>query len=324
MRALVCRQFGPPSALAVEEVAAPHPAADEVRIRVRAAGVNFPDVLLVQGLYQVKPPLPFTPGIEVAGEIVEVGAGVSGRHPGQRVFAFINHGGMAEEVCVPAHMVLPLPDAMPYEQGAAFPIAYGTSHVALAHRGQLLAGERLLVLGAGGGVGLAAVAIGVRLGAEVIAAASSDDKLALAREYGAHHTINYTQTDLRDAMRALTQDKGADVIYDPVGGDLFDAAVRVIAWEGRYLVIGFASGRIPELPVNRVLLKNSALVGVYWGAYAQHNPAVLQGSFATLLEWYQAGQLRVHVSQTYTLDEAKDALIALMERQALGKLVIVP
>jgi NADPH2:quinone reductase len=324
MRALVCKQFGPPGTLTVEEVAAPQPAAGEVKIRVRAAGVNFPDVLLVQGLYQVKPPLPFTPGIEVAGDIVEVGASVNGWQPGQRVFAFINQGGMAEAVCAPAHMVLPLPEGMSYEHGAAFPIAYGTSHVALAHRGHLRAGERLLVLGAGGGVGLAAVAIGARLGAEVMAAASSDDKLALAREYGAQHTINYTEADLREAVRALTQDKGADVIYDPVGGDLFDAAARLIAWEGRYLVIGFASGRISELPVNRVLLKNSALVGVYWGAYAQHNPAVLQASFKTLLGWYLAGELRVHVSHTYALDEAKDALIALMERRALGKLVIVP
>lgn len=322
MKALLCHQFGLPDTLTVEEIASPTVRAGEVKIRVSAAGVNFPDVLLVQGLYQMKPAFPFSPGIEVAGEIIEVGAGVTDRQVGQRVIGVVTVGGIAEEVCAPAAMTLPMPATMSDLDGAVFPVVYGTAHVALDHRAHLLAGETLLVLGAAGGVGLAAVELAVHMGATVIAAASTDEKLALAREYGAQHTINYSTTDLRSAVRDLTQDRGVDVVFDPVGGDLFDSAVRLLAWEGRYLVVGFASGRIPELAANRVLLKNSALVGVFWGAYAVQQPAVMARSFQTLLGWYAEGAIKPHISATFPLAEAAQALTYVMERRVLGKVAV--
>jgi NADPH2:quinone reductase len=242
---------------------------------------------------------------------------------GDRVIGIVNYGGFAEEVTVPAMMTLPMPDSMSYEHGAVFALVYGTSHVGLSHRANLQAGETLLVLGAAGGVGLTAVEIGKVMGANVIAAASTDEKLALTREYGSDHTINYTHEDLRDRVKDITGGKFADVIYDPVGGDLFDAAVRCMGWESRYLVIGFASGRIPELPVNRVLIKNSSLVGLYWGAYAFNNPAVMQRSFQTLLQWYSDGKLKPHIDHSYALADAAQALTALGNREAKGKLVLV-
>lgn len=322
MKALICKQFGLPNTLTVEEVASPVVKHGEVRIRVRAAGINFPDVLLVQGLYQLKPPFPFSPGMEVAGEVLEVGEGVTDRVVGQRVIGIVNFGGLAEEVCAPAVMTLPMPEKMSYVHGAVFPIAYGTSHVALAHRAHVKVGETLLVLGAAGGVGLTAVQIGKRMGAVVIAAASTDEKLALAVQVGADHTINYTRDNLRDEVRRMTHERGADVIYDPVGGDLFDQAHRVIAWEGRYLVIGFATGRIPELAINKVLLKNSTLMGTFWGAYAQHQPQVMAESFRQLLAWVEVGHLKPHIGATFTLDDSKQALNLLMNRGALGKVVV--
>ncbi|MCU0513189.1 MAG: NADPH:quinone oxidoreductase family protein [Anaerolineae bacterium] len=324
MKAVLCHAFGLPDTLTVAEVASPHPAPGEVKIAVRACGVNFPDVLLVQGLYQMKPPFPFSPGLEVAGDVLAVGADVTHFKPGDRVIGIVNYGGMAQEVVVPQSMTLPLPEAMPYEHGAAFPIAYGTSHVALEYRARLQPGETLLVLGAAGGVGLTAVEIGKRLGATVIAAASTPAKLALAQQYGADHVIQYGVEDLRERVQAITGGAFADVIYDPVGGDLFDQALRCIAWEGRYLVIGFAAGRIPELPVNRVLLKNSALLGTFWGAYAQHRPQVMAESLQTLLSWYAAGRLKPHLHATFPLERAADALKALLHRQAMGKVVILP
>jgi NADPH:quinone reductase len=322
MKALVCRQFGLPNSLTIEDIPAPTPNKGEVKIRVHAAGVNFPDVLMVQGLYQLKPPFPFSPGLEVSGEIIAVGEGVDPSRMGERVIGVVNWGGIAEEVLAPAHMTLPMPANMSDEDGAVFPIVYGTSHIALAHRANLQLGETLLVLGAGGGVGLTAVEIGKLMGATVIACASTDEKLEVAKQYGADHTINYSNTDLRDAVKKITGDKGVDVIYDPVGGDLFDTAVRCVAWEGRYLVIGFASGRIPDLPANRVLLKNSALVGVFWGAYALNKPKVMQESFKTILQWYADNKLKPYIGARYTLDNAVLALEALMNRQAIGKVVV--
>ena len=322
MKAVLCKSFGAPDQLTVEDVESPPVKAGEVKIRVRACGVNFPDALMVQGLYQLKPPFPFSPGLEVAGDISEVGVGVNGDRVGQRIMATMMVGGFAEEVVVPEESTLPMPDNMPYEIGAGFPLVYGTAHVALARRGRLKTGETLLVLGAAGGVGLAAVELGKLMGARVIAAASSAEKLDLARSRGASETINYSSEDLRERMKLLTHDQGADVIFDPVGGDIFDQAVRRIAWEGRYLVIGFASGRIPTLPANIALLKNASLVGLFWGAYLLQDPAVIQRSFQQLLTWYSEGRLRPHVHRTYDLKDAPKALEDLINRRAMGKLVL--
>lgn len=322
MKAILCRKFGPPEDLTLADVPSTPIGASQVRIAVRACGVNFPDVLMIQGAYQLKPPFPFSPGLEVAGDIVETADDVQGLQTGQRVMATMMYGGFAEEVVVPAAAVLPLPDAMSYEHGAGFPLVYGTSHVALSHRAQLKAGESLLVLGAAGGVGLTAVELGKHLGARVIAAASSDEKLELARAYGADELINYSRDNLRDRLNQITDDKGVDVIYDPVGGDLFDQALRRIAWEGRYLVIGFASGRIPSLPANIALLKNASIVGTFWGAYQLNAPVVIRDSFAQLRTWYAEGVLKPHIHRIYPLEEAAAALRQLMERRAMGKILL--
>ncbi len=322
MKAVLCHAFGSPDDLTLEDAASPDVTAGAVKIRVRACGVNFPDVLIVQGLYQLKPPFPFSPGLEVAGDVIAVGAGISQPRVGDRVIATMMYGGFAEEVVVPAALTLPMPAEMTYQHGAGFPLVYGTAHLGLVHRAKLQAGETLLVLGAAGGVGLAAVELGTLLGARVIAAASTPEKLALARAYGATDTINYTSGNLRDRVKDLTSGTGADVIFDPVGGDLFDQAVRRIAWEGRYLVIGFASGRIPSLPANIALLKNASLVGLFWGAYLQRNPAVIRDSFTQLLNWYAAGELKPHIHKTFPLEEAPAALRELMERRALGKVLL--
>lgn len=322
MKAILCKEFCQPNGLVYEDIDSPKVRAGEVKIAVKAAGINFPDLLMIQGLYQMKPPFPFSPGLEVAGDIIEVGEGVSNRRVGDRVIGIVNYGGFAEEVNAPASMTLLMPSNMSYEHGAGFPLTYGTSHVALAHRAKLQADETLLVLGAAGGVGLTAVELGTLMGAKVIAAASTEDKLALTRDYGAQHTINYLEQDLRAEMKSLTGGQYADVVYDPVGGDAFDTAVRCIAWEGRYLVIGFASGRIPELAVNRVLLKNSSLVGVFWGAYALNQPRVMQQSFTTLLTWYAQGELKPHIDQTFPLADAGEALMVMANRQAKGKIIL--
>ncbi len=322
MKALICREFGPVDDLALAETTSPNVGAGQVKIRVRACGVNFPDILMVQGLYQLKPPLPFSPGMEVAGEISEVGEGVEGLKVGQRVVSTLMWGGFAEAVVAPAAMPLPIPAAMSFEQAAAIPLAYGTAHVALTHRAGLKPGETLLVLGAAGGVGLAAVELGKLLGARVIAAASTTKKLDLALEYGAADVINYTNESLRDRVKALTDGRGADVVFDPVGGDLFDQALRRIAWEGRYLVIGFASGRIPSAPVNIALLKNASIVGLFWGAYWQNNPAVIRRSFEQLMAYFAAGEIKPHIHKTFPLDDAVAALRELQERRAQGKVVI--
>lgn len=322
MKAILCKEYTQPDGLVYEEVESPKVRGGEVKIAVKAAGLNFPDLLMIQGLYQMKPPFPFSPGLEVAGDIIEVGEGVTNRKVGDRVIGIVNYGGFAEEVCAPAIMTLPMPENMSYEHGAGFPLTYGTSHVALAHRAKLQAGETLLVLGAAGGVGLTAVELGKLMGANIIAAASTEEKLALTREYGAAHTINYVEQNIRDEVKSITGGKYADVIYDPVGGDAFDTAIRCVAWEGRYLVIGFASGRIPELAVNRVLLKNSSLVGVFWGAYALNQPQVLQDSFTQLLTWYAEGKLKPHIDRTLPLENAPEAFHMMANRQVKGKVIL--
>jgi len=323
MKAILCTELTGPDGLHLAELPDPTAGPGEVVVGIRACGVNFADTLIVQGKYQEKPPLPFVPGAEIAGDVLAVGKDVTHLRPGQRVAALCQTGGFAQQVAVDAQRCVPLPDAMAYEPAAGFLITYGTSHVALAHRAQVQPGETLLVHGAAGGVGLAAVEIGALLGAEVIATASSAEKLALARKYGAAHTIDYTQEDFVGRVKAITGGQGADVILDPVGGDVFDRSLRCIAWEGRLLIIGFASGRIPQIPAGLLLVKNVSALGLYWGAYAQRDPQVLTDSLATLFAWRAQGKLTPHISTTYPLEETGKALRALMERRSTGKVVVV-
>jgi NADPH2:quinone reductase len=323
MRAVLCKANGDPSTLTVEDIDNQPPGPGEARVAVHACGVNFLDTLIIEGKYQEKPPFPFIPGGEIAGEVMDVGDGVTNVRPGDRVMGICQTGGYAEEATVPAGLLMPIPDGMDYPEAAAFPLAYGTSHIALEHRGRLTSSETLLVLGAAGGVGLSAVQIGKVMGATVIAAASTDAKLKVAADNGADYTINYVEEDLRERVKKLTGGRGVNVVYDPVGGDLFDQAVRCVGWEGRLLVIGFASGRIPEFPVNLAMVKNFSLVGVYWGAYSQKNPAVLIGSLMQLVAWYTEGKLKPHVSATYPLNQFADAMNALTTRASTGKVVIL-
>jgi NADPH:quinone reductase len=324
MRALLCRQWGLPDQLTVEDIAAREPAAGEVRIRVRAAGVNFPDALMVQGKYQLQPPFPFSPGAEVAGDVLEAGEGVAHVKAGDRVVAFCGVGGFAEEVIAPGSATMPLPAGMDYRLAAAFSLAYGTAWHAVRDRAALRAGETMLVLGAAGGVGLAAVEIGKAIGARVIAAASSGDKLALCKAHGADVLIQYENEDLREAIKGETGGKGVDVVFDPVGGKFAEAAFRAIAWRGRYLVIGFANGRIPALPWNLPLLKGASIVGVFWGEFVKREPKAHLAGMAEMMGWIGEGKLRPHISRTYSLDEAPQALSDLLARKAVGKLVVLP
>ncbi|MEG1041367.1 MAG: NADPH:quinone oxidoreductase family protein [Pseudomonas sp.] len=322
MKAVLCKSLGPAQGLVVEEVENPVPKKNEVLLEVHAAGVNFPDTLIIEGKYQFQPPLPFSPGGEAAGIVRAVGEKVTTLKVGDRVMGLTGWGSFAEQVAVPAYNVLPIPEHMDFTHAAAFSMTYGTSMHALQQRGQLKPGETLLVLGASGGVGLAAVEIGKAMGARVIAAASSAEKLAVAKAAGADELINYSEHSLKDEIKRLTGGNGADVIYDPVGGDLFDQAVRAIAWNGRLLVVGFASGRIPELPVNLALLKGAAVLGVFWGAFAQRQPADNAANFQQLFSWYAEGKLKPLVSRTYPLAEAGAAIDQLGQRNAVGKLVV--
>ena len=322
MRAVVCRAWGPPESLVVEDVPEPAPGRNDVLIRVRACGVNFADALIVQGKYQEKPPLPFTPGLEVAGEIVAMGEDVTGFATGQRVAALCATGGYAETVTAPAAVTVQIPDTMPYETAAGFMVAYGTAHVGLEYRAGLREGETLLVHGAAGGVGLAAVEVGKAMGATVIATAGSQDKRALASSRGADHVIDYRAGEFRDIVKMLTDDLGADVVFDPVGGSVLAQSMRCIAWEGRLLVIGFAAGDIPEVPAGLVLVKNISMVGVYWGAYRMHDPAVITGSLRRLFAWFEEGALRPMISETLPLERAAQAMQRLLGREAQGKIVL--
>ncbi|MEJ2601738.1 MAG: NADPH:quinone oxidoreductase family protein [Gammaproteobacteria bacterium] len=322
MKAALCKEYGPPRSLVVEEVEAPEPGRGEVKLRVHACGVNFPDILMMAGKYQSRPDMPFSPGGEVSGEIITVGEGVEGLATGQRVLGMAGHGGMAEEICLPAAAVVPIPDNMDYETAAGFILTYGTSYHALKQRARLQEGETLLVLGAAGGVGLAAVELGRLMGARVIAAASSREKLDLAGEYGATDFVNYTEENLKDRVKELTGGRGVDVIYDPVGGELFDQCMRSIAWKGRVLVIGFASGEIPKVPVNLALLKGCEIVGVFWGAFTQREPEVHRENTRELLEFATSGKLKPHISATFPLEQAGEALAVLAERKALGKVIV--
>lgn len=323
-RAVNCAAWGMPDQLTVANIAVREPMAGEVRIRVLAAGVNFPDALMVQGKYQLKPPFPFTPGAEIAGDVISVGAGVTKFKAGERVAAFCGIGGFAEEVVVPQTGVMPLPADADPKIAAIFMLAYGTSWHAVRDRAALTAGETMLVLGAAGGVGLAAVEIGKALGARVIAAASSAEKLAVCKLHGADDLINYETEDLREALKRLTEGRGPDVIFDPVGGRFAEPAFRSIAWRGRYMVIGFAAGPIPALPWNLPLLKGASIMGVFWGEFAKREPKANFAGMAEMTQWIREGKIRPLISRTYSLDEAPQALDDLLERRATGKLVIVP
>lgn len=323
MRAVVCKEYGPPEALVLEDLPSPVLGDDQVRVRVEACGINFPDTLIIENKYQFKPPLPFSPGGEAAGVVTEVGLSVQGWQTGDRVIAMCGWGGFVEEMVLDPARLMRTPKTMESITAAGFTMTYGTSHYALKDRANLRAGETLLVLGAAGGVGLAAVEIGKAMGARVIAAASTDKKLEVCRRYGASECINTTTENLKDRIRELTGGAGADVIYDPVGGDLFDVAIRGIAWEGRYLVVGFAAGRIPLLPVNLVLLKGCQVVGVFWGSFTAREPERNQRNLAELAEWCAKGILTPLVSATYPLEEAGKALRSMLERKVTGKVVLV-
>ncbi|TAK50411.1 MAG: NADPH:quinone oxidoreductase family protein [Betaproteobacteria bacterium] len=324
MKAVLCRQFGPPESLVIEELPAPEPGAGEVVVTVKAASVNFPDVLIIQNKYQVKPPLPFSPGSELAGIVKQVGEGVTNARPGDRVIAFATYGAFAEECLVPAARLLPIPAGMDFVTAAAFILTYGTSHHALRNRAATTPGETLLVLGAAGGVGIAAIEIGKVLGLRVIACASSDEKLAVCRQHGADEVINYAAQDLREGIKRAAGARGVDVIYDAVGGPYAEAALRSSNWRARLLVIGFASGEIPKLPLNLPLLMERSIIGVYWGEWSRRTPTEFAAAVNELGTWYAQGRLKPHVSSQYPLEQAAAAISELAARRAKGKVVIVP
>ncbi|MGE0724483.1 MAG: NADPH:quinone oxidoreductase family protein [Alphaproteobacteria bacterium] len=322
MRAIRCHAYGDLANLALDEVPVPVPGPGQARVAVHAAGVNFADGLMVLGQYQEKPAVPFVPGLEAAGVVEAVGPGVTHVRPGDRVMALVDSGAYAEHLVAGEDRLFPIMPTMDFVTAAAFPVVYGTSHVALDRRARMQPGEILLVHGAAGGVGLTAVEIGKAMGATVIATASSPEKLAVAALHGADHLIDYSHEDVRERVRAITDGRGADVIYDPVGGDAFAASLRCVAWEGRILVIGFASGRIPEAPANILLVKNAAVIGVFWGAYRQRDPQVIRDSLALLFGWYGEGKLRPHVSHRLDLAEAAHAIQLLRDRKSTGKVVL--
>jgi len=323
MRALLCKKYGPPESLVVEEVPDPIAGDGEVVVRVHAAGVNFPDVLIIQNKYQFKPELPFSPGGECAGVIESVGKNVSHLRPGDRVLAYTTYGAFAEKIRCSAAGVIPMLDDLDYVTGSAFVLTYATSYHALVDRAALKAGETLLVLGASGGVGLSAIEIGKALGARVIAAASTVEKLAVCKEHGADELVNYEEGDLKGKLKELTAGKGCDVIYDPVGGRFAEPALRSCAWRGRYLVVGFAAGEIPSLPANLTLLKGCSVVGVFWGDYARREPGRLLADLQQLFAWLKQGKLRPHIAGTYKLADGGAAISALAARRVSGKLVII-
>ncbi len=325
MKAIVCEEYAPIDALQYREIEDPQPKLGEVRIAVRAVGVNYPDGLLVQGLYQAKPALPLIPGSEFSGVVESLGEGVQGVAVGDAVMALsLHYGAYAEMVCCPASRLMPLPQDMPFADASALVLAHGTAHHALKQRGALQPGETVLVLGAAGGTGLAAVQVAKAMGGRVIAACSSAEKLAVAKQHGADELINYKDTDLRKALKELTEGKGVDVVYDPVGGKAFGQCARAMAANGRLLVIGFASGDIPSLPVNLALVKEFSVVGVFWGAFTRREPATFADNMQQLFDWYQRGVVSVHIDQQMPLSQAKAALDAVMGRKVAGKMVLLP
>jgi len=324
MKAIVCEQWGGPEDLVLKDIPLPEPGPRQIRVKVAAAGVNFPDVLIIQKKYQMQPPLPFTPGAEIAGTVTAVGAEVTGFAPGMAVAGLCGIGGFAEECVVDAAQCMPLPPGVPMPLAASLMLAYGTSWHALRDRAALQPGETLLVLGAAGGVGLAAVEIGKAIGARVIAAASTGDKLEVCAQHGADDLIDYSTQDIRNEIKRLCGTRGVDVVFDPVGGALTEAAFRSIAWRGRHIVIGFASGDVPALPLNLPLLKGASLVGVFWGEFAKREPKANAQGVRELLAWITQGALKPLISREYALDEAPQALADMAARKVVGKVVVVP
>lgn len=324
MRAVLCKTFGGPETLVVEDIPDPTPGPDQILVRVSIAALNFFDTLIIEGKYQFKPELPFSPGGELSGTIAALGTNVTGWTIGERVVAYPGWGACRELALVQPNRIVRLPDAVSDEQAAGLTVTYGTSLHALKDRARMQPGETLAVLGAAGGAGLAAVEIGKLMGARVIACASSEDKLALAREHGADLTLNYGAEDLREGLRRLTEGRGVDVLYDPVGGDLAEPALRSMAWEGRYLVIGFAGGAIPRFPLNLLLLKGCDVQGVFWGAFVDREPARHAANMAWLLDHVGAGRLRAHIDGIYRFDETPKALKVIAGRAVKGKILVRP
>ena len=322
MQAVQCHAYGPPESLVLADVESPAPATGEVRVNVRAAALNFPDVLMIQGKYQSQPPFPFSPAGEFAGTIESVGPGVDGFVPGDKVFGGVGVGAMAEQLCVVARALRRIPETMSYAQASGISTTYGTSYYALKQRANLQPGETLLVTGAGGGVGLAAVELGKAMGAKVIAAASSAAKLDAARSSGADELIDYSDGDLKNKVKALTEGRGVDVIYDPVGGELFDQCMRSIGWYGRVLVIGFAAGDIPKLPINLVLLKSCQVVGVFYGAWNARFAEDSNNNFSEILDLFEEGKIKPMIGAQYPLPDYAAAMRCLMDRKAIGKIVV--
>ena len=322
MKAAICKSLDGPQGLTVEDVAEPPLLAGHALVRVKAVGLNFADTLITRGKYQFKPDLPFSPGAEVAGVIEAIGAGVSGFSAGQRVMAYVNWGGAAEKVGVDAGALVPLPDAVPFGVAAGLSVTYGTAMHGLKDRGRLAAGETVVVTGAAGGAGQAAVEIAKLMGARVIAVASSPSKLQIAAEAGADDGIAFPGTDSKDAVRALTNGRGADVVYDCIGGDAAEPLVRALAWKGRFLVVGFASGEIPKIPLNLLLLKGAEVSGVFWGEAVRREPAGHRAAMQQVLAWVADGQLRPKTHATFALDRIVDALAVLDRREAQGKVIV--
>ncbi|MCH3885901.1 NADPH:quinone oxidoreductase family protein [Tenacibaculum aquimarinum] len=322
MKAIVCSQFGLPNTLEFKETETPQPKEGEILITVKACSVNFPDTLIIQGKYQFRPEFPFSPGSDVAGIVEKVGDNVKHFKVGDEVVGFIPFGGFAEKAIVKATDCFPKPKGMSMVNASAFLLAYGTSYHALKDRAKLKEGETVLILGASGGVGLTALELAKLMGAKVIAAASSDEKLALCKQFGADEVINYSEESLKDRVKELTNGKGVDVIYDPVGGHFSELALRAIAWKGRHLVIGFANGEIPKIPINLTLLKGASIVGVFWGAFAQKEPKKSLENIQQLLTWFVKGDVKPHIDKTYSLQDAPKALEDMMQRKVKGKIVI--
>jgi NADPH:quinone reductase-like Zn-dependent oxidoreductase len=322
MRAILCKEYGPAETLVIEDIPSPEVKGRGVKVRVKAAGLNFPDTLIIEGKYQLKPTMPFSPGGEMSGEVIEVGDKVTRFKPGDRVAGLTGYGAFAEEVIVPEQNILPIPESMSDEKAAAFSMVYGTSYYALKQRANIQRGETLLVLGASGGVGLATIELGKAMGAKVIAAASTAEKLAIAKEAGADELINYTEEPLKDAVKKLTNSKGVDVIYDPVGGDFTEQALRAMAWNGRHLIIGFAAGDIPQIPANLTLLKGCSVVGVFWGSFTQREPENSAKNMMELLQMFAEGKINPRISQVFEFEDYAKALGALTGRTATGKIVL--
>ena len=324
MRAILCQKFGTPDDLVLADIADPVPGPGEVVATVAAVGLNFFDTLIVAGKYQTKPPFPFSPGGEFAGTVATVGSNVAGFAPGDRIMGYTNFNAARERTTVAADKIVKTPAGLDFDRAAALTITYGTAYHALKHRADLRAGESLAVLGASGGVGLAAIEVGREIGAHVIACASSDDKLNFARAHGAHEAVNYEKEDLRAALKRVGGEHGIDVVFDPVGGRLSEAALRSLAWEGRHLVVGFAAGEIPKIALNLILLKGCAVLGVFWGAWVRHETAQYKAAIEELAHWCAQGKLSCHIQSAYPLAKTPEAINALADRKVMGKLIVHP